>query len=64
MTNVTSLNKNVTIVGDEVVIEETTRTVMTKEDLENKLMEVKSRKNRIKETNSRLIEEFNSLAVE
>lgn len=64
MAEITSLNRVVEVIGNEVIINETTKTVMKKIDLEGKLGEVGVRIKRIKETNARIMEEYEALLAE
>lgn len=64
MAEITSLSKEVTVVGNEVIVNETTKTVLKRVDLEDKLQEVRSRQKRIKETNARVVAEYDGLVAE
>lgn len=64
MADITVLNKEIVVIQGSVIINETTKTVMTKEDLEHKLRDIKNRKQRVREQNNRIIEEFNTLIAE
>lgn len=64
MENREVLNKTVTVEGETAVINETIQTTLTKQGVEERLAEIRARKNRIKMTNANLVSEYNSIVAE
>lgn len=64
MENREVLTKTVAVEGETVVINETVKTTLTKQGVEEKLLEIRARKNRIKQTNANLVAEYNSIVAE
>ena len=64
MENREVLNKTVTVEGKTVVINETIQTTLTKQGVEERLSEIRARKNRIKTTNANLVAEYNEIVSE
>lgn len=64
MENREVLSKTVEVEDGKVVINETVQTTLTKQGVEEKLMEIRARKNRIKQTNANLVAEYNSIVAE
>lgn len=64
MENREVLNKTVTVEGETVVINENIQTTLTKQGVEERLSEIRARKNRIKTTNANLVAEYNEIVAE
>lgn len=58
------LKRNASIEEDTVVIVEETKTILTPQQLERQLMDVKSAKQRIREQNKRLVSEYDELDLQ
>lgn len=64
MENREVLNKTVTVEGETAVINETIQTTLTKQGVEERLADIRARKNRIKMTNANLVAEYNTIVAE